>query len=129
MRLGLSWRVSVIVSMLLLLSGQFCMLTTCLPRMTRAQGADHACCHAERTTPARTPAPTGAMPCGQSVVLTDGGVHEAPAPIVQTIAWFVTAPPVSMPAERNLVRPVDDDGPPLARTSPATAGLRAPPQG
>lgn len=129
MRLGLTWRVSVFVSLLLLLSGQFCMLTTCLPRMARAQGAAHACCHAERNTPARTPASTSAMPCGQSVVLTDVGVHEAPAPIVQTLACFVALPQAPTPALRTVARAIDDDGPPLAQTSPATAGLRAPPQG
>jgi len=129
MRLGSSWRVSVFVSMLLLLSGQFCMLTTCLPRMARAQGAAHACCHTERTTPARTPAPTGAMPCGQSIVLTDAVVHEAPAPTVQTIAWDVVTPSLAAPVARPLAREGDDTGPPLARTSPASAGLRAPPQG
>ncbi len=128
MRLGLPWRVTVLASLLLLLSGQFCMLTTCLPRMARAHAGAHACCHTERTAPTSTPVPSGAMPCGQSVVLLDASAHETAAPIVQTVAWIVTADVLVTPAARRMPRAADDTGPPLARRATATSGLRAPPQ-
>lgn len=129
MRLGGLWRVTVLASLLLLLSGQFCMLTTCLPRMARAHATAHACCHTERSAPTPTPAPTGAMPCGQSVVLLDANAHDAAPPIAQTIAWSVVAIVIPTPALAAVTRADHDTGPPLARCAPATAGLRAPPQG
>jgi hypothetical protein len=129
MRFGLSWRVTVFASLLLLLSGQVCMLTTCLPRMARAHAAAHACCHTEPTSPTPTPAPTGAMPCGQSVVLLDAGSHDVAPPIVQAIAWLVAPLAVPTPVVRAFAFATRDNGPPLDRSQPATAGLRAPPQG
>ena len=44
MRIGKPWRLGVLVTLLFLLSGQFCMLTTCLPRLARQHAAAHACC-------------------------------------------------------------------------------------
>lgn len=35
MRIGKPWWLAVLASLVLLMSGQLCMLTTCLPRLTQ----------------------------------------------------------------------------------------------
>lgn len=128
------WRTTVLGAALLLASGQLCMLTTCVPRLQRASaGGAHACCHAtpgsDASSTPRAPAPTGAMPCDESLNLTGSPTLDAPAVAVLPLAIAAdiassvkeSAPIVLEPIER-------DTGPSPGRHTPAATGLRAPPR-
>jgi len=129
-RVGTLWRVAVLASLALLVSGQLCMLTTCVPRLTPHHAAAHACCRALPSGgAARAPAESRGMPCSLALHVTD-----APALSLPTAS---TAPPQSSPVAALLAPPVRvgvprapiDTGPPVDRQRSAPAGLRAPPQG
>ncbi|HEY6196507.1 MAG TPA: hypothetical protein VI504_15865, partial [Candidatus Eisenbacteria bacterium] len=77
MRSGTTWRSAVLASLALLMSGQLCMLTTCVPRLGHARVTTHACCRALPASPMPVPAShvPGAMPC--DIVL-----HAASAPLL-----------------------------------------------
>jgi len=138
MRFGTLWRMSVLASLALLMSGQLCMLTTCVPRLTPFHAARHACCRVvplDRSPDHRVPSP-GAMPCDQVMHATAAPVLALPlacsgfgpgaGALDATIAPnLLLAAPACVSAPRALA----DTGPPLGRPGPASAGLRAPPQG
>lgn len=134
MRLGHAWRAAVLASLALLVSGQLCMITTCVPRLVRvAEGAHaaHACCGSEgRAATPSAPMPAGhAMPCDQQIPTVDApSLDHVPASIPVAVLPFVVTP-ADAPAPVHAFLEVDDVGPPHERTLPATAGLRAPPQG
>jgi hypothetical protein len=132
MRSGTLWQSAVLASLALLTSGQLCMLTTCVPRLHNADAsAQHACCRAtpERSAPAKSQHAPGTMPC-------DVMLHAATAPILDS-ASPLTMPAALLAAAASTLAPPahvtapfaeTDTGPPLARLSPAPAGVRAPPQ-
>ncbi len=134
MRLGHAWRAAVLASLALLVSGQLCMITTCVPRLIRlAQGghAAHACCgNAGRAQSPASPRSTShAMPCDQqlqsvSAPVLDDAIATA---LVAVVPYVVT--PLDAPSLVCACIELDDTGPPQERSLPATAGLRAPPQG
>ena len=130
MRLGHAWRVAVLASMALFLSGQLCMLTTCVPRLARVMHGSHACCEAPgRATSPAAPAPaTHGMPCGQQLLTADASVSGVDGPALIAVLPMVEAAAASLPIARIPIVHADT-GPPVSRTLPATAGLRAPPQG
>lgn len=130
MRLGHAWRAAVLASLALLLSGQLCMLTTCVPRLGRTARGAHACCEASgRATPPAAPAPaTHGMPCNQQLLTADAPVFGVDGSALVVVLPFVAAA-VASPAIVTLPIAHDDTGPPVSRTLPATAGLRAPPEG
>ena len=134
MRLGHAWRAAVLASLALLVSGQLCMITTCVPRLVRvAKGshAAHACCGGEsRAAAPGTPLPAGhAMPCDQQIsTVVAPSLDHAPAAMLVSVLPFVETP-ADAPAPVLAFIEADDTGPPNTRTLPATAGLRAPPQG
>src|SRR5438067_13797428 len=130
MRSGMPWRTAVLASLALLLTGQLCMLTTCVPRLLRQRGVSaHACCRTTPVAPARSSSSPGPMPC-------DTMLHGATAPSL------AAATPLSLPAALAVAAAVmpappahvaapfgeTDTGPPHERLSPAPAGARAPPQ-
>jgi hypothetical protein len=133
MRSGTLWHSAVLSALALLMSGQLCMVTTCVPRMHRehALGVRHACCRAtpESGSPGKARSLPGAMPC-------DVMLHAAVAPVL-TGALPLTAPAaLTAEASATLDPPADkaapfaeaDTGRRLERHSPAAAGLRAPPR-
>jgi hypothetical protein len=131
MRSGTLWRSVVFASLALLVSGQLCMLTTCVPRLKQTHSLAHACCRATPAPagPSRSSQSSGAMPC-------DLQLHGATAPLLS--AASLLAMPAALPAALTtplappalVVSPFaeTDTGPPLERLSPAPAGVRAPPQ-
>jgi hypothetical protein len=132
MRSGALWRLAVLSSLAILTSGQLCMVTTCVPSLQHAHaGTQHACCRATPTTPgpAKSQRSAGTMPC--DVVL-----HAASAPVLDSAlplaaagaVWAAVAPTLAPPVHARAPRFEADTGPPLARLSPAPAGVRAPPQ-
>ena len=139
MRVGTLWRVAVLASLALLVSGQLCMLTTCVPRLTSSHGAPsrsaaHACCRALPTGgapgPAKAPAVPGAMPCDQVMHVADAPTLSqplacvTPAPLLFAASAALLAPP----ARVDMPRAPIDTGPAVDRFRSAPAGLRAPPQ-
>jgi len=128
MRIGGMWRLAVLASLALLVSGQLCMLTTCVPRLTHLRTAAHGCC----STPARAgapaaPAPAGAMPCDQLVSLADTPTLDAPLPVLAAAFEAVELVVLEAPAPAIAAARECDTGPPPGRTGPAPTGLRAPP--
>jgi hypothetical protein len=110
------------------------MITTCVPRLVRvAKGshAAHACCGSEsRAATPSAPLPAGsAMPCDQQISSVSApSLDLLPATLLVAMLSFVVTP-ADAPAQVLAFIEVDDTGPPHDRTLPATAGLRAPPQG
>ena len=131
MRFGTLWRVAVLASLALLVSGQLCMLTTCVPRLTSFHtSAAHACCRALPTGgAAKSPESPEAMPCSMALHVADAPVLSlplacvAPAFLLSTFAAQL-APPARVDAPRAPI----DTGPPVDRQRSAPAGLRAPPE-
>src|SRR5689334_6939027 len=75
MRFGTLWRVAVLASLALLVSGQLCMLTTCVPRLAPRHAAAHACCRALPTGgAAKSPESPEAMPCSMALHVADAPV-------------------------------------------------------
>jgi hypothetical protein len=136
MRFGAPRHLAVLASLSLLVSGQLCMLTTCVPRLREAGAASvHACCRTDPTQgaaassePARPSAPRGSMPCDQFSSFADAPTLPAPEPLACVPAGDLeTAPaPATPPVLERMVRE-HDAGPLPGRDGPATAGLRAPP--
>jgi hypothetical protein len=129
MRFGTLWRVAVLASLALLVSGQLCMLTTCAPRLTPHHVAVHACCRALPTGgTAKSPAASGAMPC--SIALHMAGAPALASPsLAQASSLFTTfAALLAPPARVSVPQAPIDTGPPVDRQRSAPAGLRAPPQ-
>ncbi len=131
MRFGTPWRFAVLASLTLLMSGQLCMLTTCVPRLThlRNETAHVCCCTAPSTDAPVAPIPAGAMPCEQQLSFADAPTLLAPQPLAAPTALAVEpalslVPPVWVAsAERDL-----DTGPAPAVHRFAPSGLRAPPR-
>jgi len=130
MRFGTPWRLAVLASVALLASGQLCMLTTCVPRLTRADAeTSHACCAGAPTPEAPLPMPSGAMPCGQLVSLTDAPTLDHPSPIVMVIALATHEHDRIVPREDAAVAQIERDTGPAPGVHPtAPTGLRAPPR-
>ena len=135
MRVGTLWRVAVLASLALLVSGQLCMLTTCVPRLTPSHKAAHACCRAlpeagATSAPTRAPVPSGAMPCSQVMHTADAPLLSlplasvGPVPLPFTASAALLAPPARVLVPRAPI----DAGPPVDRHGSAPAGLRAPPR-
>ena len=125
MRIGGWWRFAVLASLALLVSGQLCMLTTCVPRLARSQSSAHHCCGSTGESPA-APAPLGAMPCSQLSSLAEATTLDAPLSCVAVVTTpEATALPVPVPV--RTVQPRRDAGHGPGRTGPAPASLRAPP--
>jgi len=135
MRVGTLWRVAVLASLALLVSGQLCMLTTCVPRLTPSHSAAHACCRAlpeagATSAPTRAPVPSAAMPCSQVMHTADApllslpNASVGPVPLHFTAAAALLAPPARVHVPRAPI----DTGPPVDRHRSAPAGLRAPPR-
>lgn len=133
MRTSWMWRSAVLAATALLMSGQLCMLTTCVPRLQHVSAAQaHACCHAVPASDAPTPSapvPLGAMPCDQSLNLAGGPTLDAPAPAALPLAIAADVAMSAMeiaPIERT---PIErDTGPTPGRDTHAPTGLRAPPR-
>ena len=130
MRIGTLRRIAVLASLALMTSSQLCMLTTCVPRLTQLHAAVHACCRATPAPAAKGSPPSvpGTMPCDIALNLAVAPTLEGPS--VATLPAAALVPAAVLPAPIIAVTvPAthDDTGPPLARTSPASAGLRAPP--
>jgi len=133
MRVGTLWQVAVLASLALLASGQLCMLTTCVPRLSPRHAIDHSCCRAlpgaAASGPARGPAAPGGMPCDQVMhtaaapTLSLPSASVAPASLIASFAALL-APPARVDVPRAPI----DTGPPVDRHGPAPSGLRAPPQ-
>jgi len=120
----------VLASLALLVSGQLCMLTTCVPRLTPHHAAAHACCRALPSGgAAKSPAESRGMPCSLALHVTDAPALSLPtastAPLQSSPVAALLAPPVRVSVPRAPV----DTGPPVDRQRSAPAGLRAPPQG
>jgi len=134
MRVGTLWRVAVLASLALLVSGQLCMLTTCVPRLATAHAATHACCRAlpaggAASGGARSPVAPRAMPCGLALHTVSAPVLSLPWASVAPVSLFSTfAALLAPPARVSVPRAPIDTGPPVDRFGSAPAGLRAPPQ-
>ena len=131
MRFGRLWQASVLASLALLVSGQLCMITTCVPRLTARHVALHACCRAlPMGGAAKAPEPTRGMPCGMALHMTSAPALSSPLASVVPSSLFsaafaaLLAPPARVDAPRAPI----DTGPPVDRQRSAPAGLRAPPQ-
>ena len=128
MRFGTLWRVAVLASLALLVSGQLCMLTTCVPRLIHTRVAAHACCRAlPPRGAAKAPAAPSDMPCGLAMHLAGAPVLSSPE-IAQTSPFPMFAALLAPPARVNAPRAPIDTGPPVDRQRSAPASLRAPPQ-
>jgi len=137
MRFGVHMRLAALASLALFLSGQLCMLTTCVPRLRDlAAGSAHACCHAlpgehapsgPDRGPAPSGAPAGAMPCDQASSLADAPTLAAPQPLAVAPAWVPLNEPTRILLPVALELRERDTGPVPGRHSPAPSGLRAPP--
>ena len=134
MRVGTLWRVAVLASLAFLVSGQLCMLTTCVPRLTPRHAAAHACCRAlpadgTASGPAKAPVTPGAMPCDLSMHTADAPALSLPLASVAPASLLVApAALLAPPARVSVPRAPIDTGPPVDRQRSAPAGLRAPPQ-
>lgn len=130
MRVGTLWRVAVLASLALLVSGQLCMLTTCVPRLTPRHAAAHACCRAlPAGGTAKSPAMPHAMPCGMALHTT--GAPALSLPLASTVpsqfCFNALAALLAPPARVSVPRAPIDTGPPVDRQRSAPPGLRAPP--
>lgn len=134
MRFGTMWRSAVLASVTLLVSGQLCMLTTCVPRLRVPHASAHACCRAT-PGPAAPAAPAheraGAMPCDIMLHGTAAPVLASASPAALPVALVLAATAALAPPTRLAALPFvgAESGPPHERTTPAPAGPRAPPQG
>lgn len=132
MRSGTLWGSAVLASLALLVSGQLCMVTTCVPRLQRLNAETAAaCCHALPSGAADAPAPmpSGAMPCAQSMQSAAAPTLDAPAPVVAQCAILSSIALASELADAVEPAPIErDTGPQPGVHSPAPAGLRAPPR-
>ena len=131
MRSGRLWQCAVLASLALLMSGQLCMLTTCVPRLQHMHSAAHACCRATPApaSPTRSAPAPGAMPCDVQLQVATAPVLAAASPLALPATLFVAAA-ISLAPPARVAAPFarTDTGPPLERLSPAPAGVRAPPQ-
>ena len=131
MRSGRLWQSAVLASLALLMSGQLCMLTTCVPRLQHMHSAAHACCRATPapSCPTRSSQAPGAMPCDVQLQVATAPVLAAATPSAAPAApLFTSAITLAPPARVAAPFAATDTGPPLERRSPAPAGVRAPPQ-
>jgi len=130
MKVGTLWRVAVLASLALLVSGQLCMLTTCVPRLTPHHAAAHACCRALPTSRAGSGGAQspGAMPCGLAMHTVSAPALALPSASVAPVSLFPTFAALLAPPTRVSVPRAIDTGPPVDRFGSAPAGLRAPPQ-
>ncbi len=131
MRFGTRWRFAVLASLALLMSGQLCMITTCVPRLNRLQGQTaHACCHGVPKSDAPAPAgSTGAMPCDQLVSLADAPSLAAPTAMVMPVAWIADVLRATTSLAPHPLAPIQrDTGPGPDVQPPSPTGLRAPPR-
>jgi hypothetical protein len=132
MRSGTIWGGAVLASLALLVSGQLCMVTTCVPRLQRPTAhAASTCCHAAPSGEANAPAPmpSTAMPCGQALQLASAPMLDAPLPAATTHATAHEIAVEPEVLEAIEVAPVErDTGPGPGVHSPAPTGLRAPPR-
>ena len=130
MRFGALRHLAVLASLSLLMSGQLCMLTTCVPRLREAGAAPaHSCCRTDpgRDTP-RAPFLPGTMSCDQVSSLTDATTPVAPEPFALAPARAPeSAPALAMLPAGERLELILDSRPLPGRDGPATAGLRAPP--
>jgi hypothetical protein len=134
MRVGTLWRVAVLASLALLVSGQLCMLTTCVPRLTSSHAAAHACCRAlpagGATGPARAADVPRAMPC--SLAMHTAGAPALSLPLASVgpvpLHFAAFAALLAPPPRVHVPRAPIDTGPPVDRHRSAPADLRAPPQ-
>ena len=128
MRIGGMWRFAVLASLALLVSGQLCMITTCVPRLAQLRTAEHACCSgpAGADAPA-APVHAGAMPCDQLSSLADAPSLDAPSPVPVAVFDSEAFAALEAPAPATAAVRTCDTGPPPGRTGSAPAGLRAPP--
>lgn len=132
MRFGTAWRIAVLASLALLVSGQLCMLTTCLPRLASSRDAvsAHACCRgpaAARSAPS-SPMTSAEMPCNLSLTSVSSPVLSGAMPLTLPVALHVAATlQLAPPAGVSIPAYATDTGPPPEQPQPATAGLRAPP--
>ena len=128
MRTGGMWRLAVLASLALLVSGQLCMLTTCVPRLAQLRTAEHSCCSVPvgADGPA-APVRSGAMPCDQQSSLADAPTLETPSPVPVAVLSSEVLAVLAAPAPAEAAARECDTGPPPGRTGPAPAGLRAPP--
>ena len=128
MRVGKLWRVAVLASLALLVSGQLCMLTTCVPRLSPRHAAVHACC---RALPAggstSSPVAPHAMPCSLALHMAGAPALTLPS-LAQTSLITTFAALLAPPARVSVPRAPIDTGPPVDRQRSAPADLRAPPQ-
>lgn len=127
MRIGGMWRLAVLASLALLVSGQLCMLTTCVPRLAHLRTAAHGCCSSPpRGDAPAAPAPAGAMPCDQQLSLAGAPTLDAPLPVLmafEVVELVVLEAPAPAVAAGNEC----DTGPLPGRSGSIPTGLRAPP--
>lgn len=130
MRFGRLWHAAVLASLALLVSGQLCMITTCVPRLTARHVALHACCRALPTGgAAKAPEPPREMPCGMALHTTSApALSSPPASVVPSLFSAAFAALLAPPARVDVPRAPIDTGPPVDRQRSAPADLRAPPQ-
>lgn len=131
MRIGPLWRSAVLASLALLASGQLCMLTTCVPRLTPHHAPVHACCHAlpSQQSPAPAPASSAGMPCSLAMHSAAAPTLESPpASIVPAALLEASASLLAPPVRGSAPRAPLDTGPAPDRYRSAPADLRAPPQ-
>ena len=133
MRLGHAWRAAVLASLALLVSGQLCMITTCVPRLTRPSQGSHACCgtSARATTPTAPMPATRSMPCdqqGHTVIAPalDAALAHVASDELPFLGTTIPSPPQ---AQVSVADPGDAAGPPPADPALDPSGPRAPPQG
>src|SRR5262249_25654186 len=124
-------RSAVLASLALLASGQLCMLTTCVPRLTPHHAPPHACCRAfpAGRAPAPSPGSAVAMPC--ELAMHAAAAPALSLPLASAAPAALIEPPASLlaaPARGPSPRAPVDTGPLPGRHSPAPAGLRAPPE-
>ncbi len=131
MRFGTLWRFAVLASLALLMSGQLCMITTCVPRLNHLPDRTaHACCHGVPTSDAPAPAaPSSAMPCDQQLSLADVPSLAAPIPLEMPVAWIADATLATTQREPQALAPIErDTGPGPEAQLPTPTGPRAPPR-
>src|SRR5258706_10758021 len=98
MRSGTLWQSAVLASLALLMSGQLCMVTTCVPRLRHLHaGSQHACCRAtpESSAPAKSQRASGSMPC-------DVMLHVASTPSLESASALAMPAAVLMVAATTL---------------------------
>ena len=128
MRFGRLWQAAVLASLALLVSGQLCMITTCVPRLTSRHVALHACCRAlPLRDAAKAPAAPLEMPCGMALHMSSAPALASPA-AAPSLFFAALAAQLAPPARVDVPRAPIDTGPPVDRQRSAPAGLRAPPR-